>query len=107
MHVDLRLQHADAHEVVRGYVERRLRFALSRFGANVGRVIVRLTAESASWICRLQTEIPRFGSVSAEASDSDIYAAIDRAAGRLARQCLRRYQRERTLRAARLSIRAA
>jgi hypothetical protein len=40
--VELRIWDTTRRDVFRAYVERRLRFALSRFGNRVGRVVVRI-----------------------------------------------------------------
>jgi hypothetical protein len=38
--VELRVRNSDLVNVLRGYTGRRLRFALSRFGDRVGRVVI-------------------------------------------------------------------
>ena len=43
MQIGFRIQNADATEALRGYVERRLRFAMGRFGNRVGQVKVHLS----------------------------------------------------------------
>jgi hypothetical protein len=41
--VELRIRDSASHDRLRAYVERRLRFALSRFGNRVGRVVFRMS----------------------------------------------------------------
>jgi ribosomal subunit interface protein len=90
MQVDLRIRNTDLTNVLRSYAERRLRFALSRFGDRAGRVVVTVTElksadHGMATSCHISADIRPFGQVAAREADPDLYAAIDRAAGRIGR----------------------
>lgn len=90
------------------YVERRLRFALSRFGGRVGQVTVRFTADGPTrTTCRITSEIVPCGRVVIEESDPDLFAAVDRATGRIGRLFGRELERVRDSRLGRESVRTA
>ena len=58
MHVVTHVNDVDLAEAFISYVERRLRFALGRFGARVGQVTVRIGADGpGERQCRISTEI--------------------------------------------------
>lgn len=83
--------------VVRERVERRLGFALARFGDRVGRVAVRLADVNGlrggvDKRCRIVADIPGTGSnpVVVEENGEDVNAVIDRAAERIGRAVRRR-----------------
>lgn len=108
MQMDLRIQNTDVAEVLKGYIERRLRFALGRFGDRVGQVSVRITGNaSGENECRISTEARPFGRVAVRESDPDLFAAIDRATGRVGRLFGREVQRVREARMGHESIRIA
>ena len=108
MHVELRTVNTDMADVLKGYIERRLRFALSRFGARVGHVLVTISREpGGESTCRISTEIIPFGRVGVKESDPDLFSAVDRAAGRVGRLFGRKLQRARQALARRESIRMA
>ena len=90
MQVDLRIRNTDLTNVLRSYAERRLRFALSRFGDRAGRVVVTVSElqsadQGIATSCHISADIRPFGQVAARETDPDLYAAIDRAAGRIGR----------------------
>ncbi|MFN7970934.1 MAG: HPF/RaiA family ribosome-associated protein [Acidobacteriota bacterium] len=73
-----------------GFVERRLAFALSRFGGRVRAVQVRLADLNGprggiDKRCSMQASLTPSGDVRVEDTDSQLPAAVDRAATRLAR----------------------
>jgi ribosome-associated translation inhibitor RaiA len=108
MQTELRLHNANAEKLLLAYVDRRLAFALSHVGERIGRVTARISASGPTrgeLTCRLIAHFHQFGEVAAEATDSDVYTAIDRCAGRLARRCQSKITRSRTDRASRVSIR--
>lgn len=108
MQVAMHVGNADLLDAVSLYVERRLRFALGRFGGRVGEVTVRIEANGPSESrCRISTEVLPFGRVAAEESDPDLFAAIDRATGRIGRLFGRELERARDARLGRESIRLA
>jgi putative sigma-54 modulation protein len=90
MHVDLRIQDTARRDALRAHVERRLRFALSRFGNRVGRVVVRIGRLNGDQgtnarSCHIETRLASFGTVAVKDGGTDLFAAIDRAAGRMER----------------------
>lgn len=108
MNVGMHVNDADLAVALKSYVERRLRFALGRFGGRVGQVTVRLGADGPTQsTCRIDTAILPFGRVAVEESDPDLFAAIDRATGRIGRLFGRELQRVRDARVGRESVRTA
>lgn len=106
MRVAIHNYQADLAEAFKSYVERRLRFALGRFGERVGQVKVRTCTDGpAENNCRISAQILPFGRVEVEESDSDLFAAIDRATGRIGWLFGRELERVRDARAGRESIR--
>lgn len=100
----------DVHlaEAFNSYVQRRLRLGLSRFGARVGEVTVRIGAEGlGERQCRISTEVLPFGRVAVEERDPDLFAVIDRATGRIGRLFGRELERVRDARFGRESVRLA
>jgi putative sigma-54 modulation protein len=88
------------------YVERRVRFALGRFGGRVGKVEVRICADNpVENRCRISVEILPFGRIAVEECDSDLFAAIDHATGRVGRLFGRELERMRDTRVGRESVR--
>ncbi len=81
-------------------VERRLSFALSRFGGRVRAVSVSLVDLNGprggiDKKCSMQARLASRGSVRVEDTDSEVPAAVDRAAMRLARAVTRALERRR------------
>ncbi len=108
MHVAIHLNNADLAEAFQTYVERRLRFALGRFGGRVGQVRVRLGADGPTENrCRISTDVLPFGRVAVEETDPDLFTAIDRATGRIGRLFGRELERARDARVGRESVRIA
>jgi len=102
MKLDIRGRQMQVTPAMRRHTERRLRFALGRFGTRLDRVTVRLfdvngpRGGTDKW-CRISVGLPATATVVVEDGDSDLYAAIDRAAERVGRMVGRRVQRRRTL----------
>ncbi|HYG99049.1 MAG TPA: HPF/RaiA family ribosome-associated protein [Terriglobales bacterium] len=108
MQIDVRTHSLDLAEVLKSYLERRLRFALSRFGERVGQITVRLSRNARTEVeCRISTELKPFGRVAVEEADTDLFAAIDRATGRIGRLFGRELQRTHDARVGRESVRLA
>jgi ribosome-associated translation inhibitor RaiA len=108
MHVVMHMNDVDLAEAFTSYVERRLRFGLSRFGARVGQVTVRIGAVGpGQHHCRISTEVLPFGRVAVEETDPDLFVAIDRASGRIGRLFGRELERVRDARLGRESVRLA
>ena len=85
---------------VREHVERRLGFALGRFGEHVGRVSVRLADVNGprggeDKLCRIVVEVLGHGRVVVEDADHDLTVAIDRAADRVGQAVRRKLDRTR------------
>jgi len=88
--VELRIWDATRRDVLRAYVERRLRFGLSRFGNRIGRVVARIGrlngAQGASETrCHIAVRLLPLGSVTVKERGTDRFAAIDRAVERIER----------------------
>ena len=90
MQLELITRNADLARILRNYADRRLHFALSRFGDRVERVTVTISEyadaqPNAGRSCHISVDLKPFGQVTAEEADPDVYAAIDRAASRVGR----------------------
>jgi ribosomal subunit interface protein len=97
MRIEIRGRNVDLTGAMRTHVERRLGFALGRFGARIGRVTVRLSgAGRADKRCEIEVAL-RPNSVKVEDTDADPFAAVDHAARRVARTIARAFEREREL----------
>lgn len=108
MQTIVRINDSELAEVFRAYVERRLRFALGRFGSRVGQITVRITgAGKDDHRCRITAEVLPFGRVAVEEADADLFVAVDRATGRIGRLFGRELERVRDSRIGRNSIRLA
>lgn len=106
MQLDVRTHNLDISEVLTNYVERRLRFALGRFGERVGQISVRLCRNARTEMeCRISTELKPFGRVAVEETDTDLFTAVDRATGRVGRLFGRELQRSHDIRIGRDSVR--
>jgi len=75
---------------MREHVDRRLRFALSRFGERVRRVSVSFRGaddlqDECNVNCRVEVTVADLGAIPAEDADTDGYVAVDRAIERVAR----------------------
>jgi hypothetical protein len=108
MHLELRIENAGWHEILRTYVERRIKFGLGRFGERVGRVVVQTGSKGPTkHFCRMQAEINPFGQVEVHEWGYDLFSAIDRATGRIGRIFGRRLSQVREAKIGRESIRLA
>ena len=106
MHVMTHVTDADVTHALKSYVERRLHFALARFGGRVGQITVRIAGDGPTENrCRISTELLPFGRVAVEESDPDLFAAIDRATGRIGRLFGRELDRCRDAKVGRESVR--
>jgi ribosome-associated translation inhibitor RaiA len=97
MEIRLRLGMSDA---VRHATERRMAFALGRFGARISAVTVWLSdadgpRRGADKVCRVQVALASGQTVRIEDVDADLYAAIARAADRAGRATARVLARRR------------
>ncbi len=82
------------------HVQQRLHFAFDRIGDRIRRVVVRLSdingpRGGADKRCQLEVHLDQSPNVVIEDTQSDLYAAVDRATERAARTVARRLSRER------------
>jgi putative sigma-54 modulation protein len=90
MRIDISGQGLDVTDTLRDHVDQRLRFVLSRFGGQITRVGVRLVGcqrvrGETSLQCQLTISLVSGPKILADVSDTDVYAAIDRAVERTGR----------------------
>ena len=100
MRLEIRGQHVEVTDALRAHVERRLLFALGRFGSRILQVTVCLADLNGprggrDTQCRMVAEMPQGGKVIVEDIDVDLYAALDCAAERLGRAVARELERRR------------
>jgi ribosomal subunit interface protein len=105
MRITVRAVRVEIGDDVRGCIERRLRFALGRFGRRVVSVRVRLEDLNGSrggWDkrCSLSARLNGAPALRVEETHKDLYPAIDRAAGRLDRAVTKEITRGRDARGA-------
>lgn len=100
MQINIQARNFSLTNALRGHVERRLGFALSTKHIHIQRVLVRLSdingpRGGADKCCHIQVILPHLPDVVIEETEEDLYAAIDRAAGRAGRTVRRRLTRQR------------
>lgn len=100
MKLDIRRQSIEIDHNVRGHIERRLHFALGRFGTRIHRVAVYLAdlngpKGGVDKGCRIVARLPHSGEVIVEDRDANLTELIDRASDRLARSIQRTLERKR------------
>ena len=96
MKIQIRGKKIGVTRVLRARVERRLGFALGRFGERIDRVLLRFSDTNGDVDKRCQIDVglrPR--SVRVEHTDADLFVALDRAADRASRSVARALERER------------
>ena len=106
MQLEIRGVNYALDDVMKGHIERRLRFALGRFAARIRRLTVRLTdingpRRGIDKRCRIAVALVPRGVVMVEGSGDDPFALIAdvaKRAGRAARRELGRWRRSRYLR---------
>jgi ribosomal subunit interface protein len=99
MWVDVRSKDIKVGSDFRAVVERRLRFALGRFGSRVARVTVHLADVNGprgapDKRCRIVVRLPP-GQIAAEDTNTDLRAALDRATDRIEQAVDRELERRR------------
>lgn len=107
MQIVTRANGFDLTDALRHHVRQRLHFAFDRIGERIQRVLVRLSDVNgprggADKRCQIQIHLDKLPEVVIEDTQSDLYAAVDRAAERAARTVTRRLSRERAHRHDRL-----
>ena len=100
MQIDIRARKIEVDEALRAHVDRRLRFALGRFGERIGRVTVRFddangTRGGVDKQCQIDVALRPSGNVIVDDIDADLCTVVDRAAERVARAVHRDLQRRR------------
>ena len=81
-------------EALTAHIERRIAFALSRFSAQVERVVVRFSdlngpKGGSDKVCRVGFRVKGIGPEAVEARDADLYFAVDQAAVKAGRRVAR------------------
>ena len=99
MRTDIRGYHLTIADALRTHIERRLHFALSRFGARILHVTVQLADVNGprggiDKQCRIVVALVGAGHVHVEVLDSEWLSAIDRAADRIQRSVAREFERQ-------------
>ena len=98
MDIEIRTQNVELSDALRHYIERRLGYAVRPFRRNLDAVTVRLIdlngpRGGVDKRCRIIATQHPIGTLLAQATDVDLYAAVDRPAHRLERtisaQCKR------------------
>jgi putative sigma-54 modulation protein len=96
--IQIRERNVEVSEGLRTHVERRLGFALARFGQRIARVIVRFSdadgEPGATMRCQIHVGL-RSRSARVDYTDADLFTAVDCAVERVARSVARVLERER------------
>lgn len=100
MQIDIQARNFTLTNALRGYVKRRLKFALSTRDDHIQRVKVRLSDINGprggeDKRCHIQVVLPHLPDVVIEDTEEDLYAAIDLAVDRAGRTVGRRVTRQR------------
>ncbi len=100
MKIELRVRGLENVAVLREHIERRMQFALGRFGGEVGSVTVRVSDENGprggvDKRCHLTVRGPKVGTVVIDERHMAAEAAVDLAAGRAGRAVARMLERSR------------
>lgn len=103
MDITIRARKVRVDEVLRAYIDRRLRFALGRFGEHITKVTI--SFEDANGArggvdkqCQIEVALRASGSVLVDDIDADVRTVVDRVAERVARAVGRNLQRQRDAR---------
>lgn len=102
MRIEFRVRRFPLTPALRSHAERRLHFALGRFGRRVRSVVVRFEDVNGprggpDKLCRLSLQESGGAPLQAEDVDADLYVAVDRAADRLGRRVARAIARQREI----------
>jgi putative sigma-54 modulation protein len=100
MKIQIRKRRVEVSDALRAYVERRLGFALGRFGDRLGPITVRFSDVNGhrggvDKRCQIDVDLRPLGSVQAVVTDTGPFAALDRAAGLISRSVARAIKRSR------------
>ena len=100
MRLSVRTLGMETTDAIRAHVERRVRFAVGRFGQRLEEVSVRLGDANGprggtDKTCRVVATLGGTGRLVVEDADADLYVAVDRATNRLGRAVARAVERRR------------
>lgn len=103
MQIDIQARDFSLTDALRGYAERRLRFALTCCDDYIQRVVMRLSdingpRGGADKRCHLRVVLYGLPNLVVEDTEADLYLTIDRATDRAGRTLVRRIQRRQILR---------
>jgi len=103
MHVEIRTRHGQLEHSLEERLERRLRFALARFGGRIRRIRAILIDVNGprggeDQHCKIEVSLVPSGSIMAEATDADVASAVARAAERVTRRIRDALDRRRSMR---------
>jgi putative sigma-54 modulation protein len=98
MKIDIHGHRIEVSETFRAHIERRLRFALGRFGTRVTTVTVTLEDLNGprggiDKQCRIAVTLASAGHLRVEVMDTEITPAVDQAADRIGRAVAREFER--------------
>ena len=101
MKIDIRRHHVELTEALRAHVERRLRFALGRFGARITAATVTIEdlngpRGGVDKQCRITVALASAGHLRVEVLDTEVTPAVDQAADRIGRTVAREFERHHT-----------
>jgi ribosomal subunit interface protein len=102
MKIDIQARDFDLTDALREYAERRLRFALTANHAYIQRITMRLSDINGprggiDKLCNIKVILNTYPDVIIKDVESDMYAAINRAADRAGRNVQRKIRRQRTM----------
>jgi ribosomal subunit interface protein len=100
MQLDIQTRNFPLTRAIRGYVERRIGFALSSRDEHINQIRVRLSDINGprggeDKCCQIHVVLPKLADVIIEDTETDLYVAIDRAVDRASRNVDRRLSRSR------------
>ncbi len=103
MLVEIRARHGRLNRSLEERLERRLHFALARFGGRIRRISAFLEDINGprggeDQRCRIEVSLVPSGTIKAEATDAEVASAVGRAAERVARRVRDALDRKRTMR---------
>jgi len=100
MHIDIQARNLPLTDALHSYIERRLSFVLSSRDEHIQRILVRISdingpRGGADKCCHIQVILGQVPDVIIKDTETDLYAAIDRAADRAGRTVGRSLARQR------------
>lgn len=103
MHLRIRVRNTEISRTFEEWIERRLWFALAKFGGRITRITALLEdingpRGGVDQRCRVEVHLVPSGKIQAEATDTDAVLAVSRATNRIARRVRDALERRRTRR---------